>query len=200
MAEPIVIESLIEKVQQLSDEIEELRRRQQMMVRLGKVVEIHESNKLIKVSHGELTTPFIKWFAQAAGQVMHYRCPSVGELVVLLNFGGGNTGSQTIALTGLESDAYAFPADNPDQVVTQFGEQMAMRWDMSAGELVINVPNKVRFETARLEVSGNVIVEQNVEAAQGVKDSVSTMQVMRDKYNAHNHSNAVGPPSTHKME
>ncbi|MCL1125214.1 phage baseplate assembly protein V [Shewanella surugensis] len=83
----VAIESLVreqlrpylDQMSQLSSEIEEVRRQMQSMIRLGRVSEIHESHQLIKVEHGALTMPFIKWFAHAAGRVSHYRCPSIGE-------------------------------------------------------------------------------------------------------------------------
>ncbi|MDF5502100.1 hypothetical protein P3677_27085, partial [Vibrio parahaemolyticus] len=56
----------LERIEELSGEVEEVRRRLQLMIRLGTVSKVHDSNQLIKVKHGDLETPYIKWFAESA--------------------------------------------------------------------------------------------------------------------------------------
>lgn len=191
MLELLVREMLgpyLERIEELSAELEELRRRQQLMIRLGCVSEIHESNKLVKVTHGDLTTPYIKWFAQSAGQVSHYRCPTKGEQALILNFGGGNTGAQSIALVGIDSTMFPFPIDNPDQVVTAYGDKCAEIWDMAAGTLTLRASEQITLDTKLVHAT------KDVKADGEVSDHTRSMQADRDIYNGHQHPS--GSPKT----
>ncbi|MEL4241146.1 phage baseplate assembly protein V [Shewanella xiamenensis] len=191
MLELLVREMLgpyLDRIEELSTEVEELRRRQQLMIRLGCVSEIHGSNKLVKVKHGDLTTPFIKWFAQSSGRVSHYRCPTKGEQALILNFGGGNTGAQSIALVGIDSTQFPFPADNPKHVVTAYGDKCAEIWDMDAGTLTLKASEKITLDTKL------VYATKDVKADGEVSDHTRSMQDDRNIYNGHTHP--TGNPNT----
>lgn len=99
---------LIERLAEIETEIEDLRRRAENHNRIGMVVEVDAGAGLCKVSHGELKTPWIKYMNPSAGEVSETRIPSTGEQCLLINYGGGDGSAQSIALCGLNSDA--FPA------------------------------------------------------------------------------------------
>lgn len=178
----------LERMEELSTEVEELRRRMQLMIRLGHISQVHESNQLVKIKHGELETPFIKWFAQSAGRVSHYRCPTVGEQALILNFGAGNTGLQSIALVGIDSSKFPFPADNPAQVVTAYGDKCAEIWDMDAGTLTLKALELITLDTKRVRAT------KDIHADGEVSDHTRTMQDDRNIYNSHDHPH--GLPNT----
>ncbi|MGI2228125.1 phage baseplate assembly protein V [Shewanella frigidimarina] len=182
----------LDKIEELSTEVEELRRRQQLMIRLGRVSAVHENNQLVKVAHGDLSTPFIKWFAQSAGRVSHYRCPTEGEQAIILNFGGGNTGAQSIALVGIDSTQFPFPVNNPAQVVTSYGDKCAEIWDMDEGTLTLRASEKITLDTKLVHVT------KDVHADGEVSDHTRTMQSDRGIYNSHLHP--VGNPKTEAPE
>lgn len=190
----------LDRMEELSTEVEDLRRRLQLMIRLGSISEVHQSNQLIKVKHGDLETPFIKWFAQSAGRVSHYRCPTVGEQTIILNFGAGNTGSQSIALVGIDSSEFPFPVNNPDQIVTAYGDKCAEIWDMAAGTLTLKATELIKLESKRVQATKDVQVDNNLHAdvnisADGkVSDKVRAMSADRDIYNSHLHPH--GKPNT----
>ncbi|MCS6237139.1 phage baseplate assembly protein V [Shewanella baltica] len=187
LLEQVVREMLnpyLERMEELSAEVEELRRRQQLMIRLGQVSQIGKGNKTIKVAHGDLTTPFIKWFSQSAGRVSSYRCPTVGEQALILNFGGGNTGAQSIALVGIDSSQFPFPSDKPAQVVTMYGDQCAQMWDMDEGTLTLKAAKKIILDTKLVQAT------KDVDAAGEVSDHTRSMQDDRDIYNGHQHPNS----------
>lgn len=183
-----MVEPHIEKMEELSTEVEELRRRLHLMIRLGRVSKIHESNQQIKVKHGDLETPFIKWFAQSAGRVSHYRCPTVNEQVILLNFGAGNTGTQSIALVGIDSTDFPFPADNPDLVMTAYGDKCAEIWDMKKGTLTLKAEKEILLDTKLVHAT------EDIHADGEVSDQVRTMSEDRNIYNGHDHPH--GDPNT----
>lgn len=97
---------VVERLAELEAEIEDLQRRAENHGRIGTVSEVNPGAGTCKVSHGDLTTPDIKWFNPAAGEVSETRIPSVGEQCLLINFGGGDGGAHTAALCGLTSDLF----------------------------------------------------------------------------------------------
>ena len=194
----------LDRMEELSTEVEDLRRRLHLMIRLGRVSKIHENNKLIKIKHGDLETPFIKWFAQSAGRVSRYRCPTVGEQTIILNFGAGNTGAQSIALVGIDSSEFPFPVNNPDQVVTAYGDKCAEIWDMKTGTLTLKATELIKLEsklvqaTNDVQIDNNLHVDVDISADNEVSDKVRTMSEDRDIYNTHVHKH--GTPNTGPSE
>ncbi|WP_299492946.1 phage baseplate assembly protein V [uncultured Shewanella sp.] len=176
------------QLSQLSSETEEVRRRMQSMIRLGRVSDIHESNQLIKVEHGALTTPFIKWFAHAAGRVSHYRCPSVGEQVLLLNFGAGYSAQQYIALVGMASTDFPLVGSEPSKVITHFGDKCSQVWDMDAGTLILKATEKITLESKMVLASQDLQVQSNIKAGADITDKKRSMAADRDIYNGHTHA------------
>jgi phage baseplate assembly protein V len=101
---------LIDRLAELETEIEDLRRRAENHNRIGTLVSVDAAAGTCKVSHGELTTPPIKWMNPSAGEISETRVPSVGEQCLLINYGGGDGGAHAIALCGLTSDAFPAPS------------------------------------------------------------------------------------------
>lgn len=192
---------MAEALAELHTELEELRRRMNQIVRFGVVEEIHSSNKLIKVKHGKRSTQFIKWFTLAGGEMTHYRCPSKGELALLVDISSGAS-SQYLALCGWESDKFPFPISNPKHAITQFGD-LKMLWDSEKNELTFKAA-QINFDTPKFKANDDLVFEvknslkvktKTLESTGDVADAVRTMTEDRDLYNAHsNHLNGT-PPS-----
>jgi phage baseplate assembly protein V len=97
---------IIERLAALEEELEDLRRRAEGHNRIGTIVSVDAAAGLCQVSHGELTSPPVKYFSVAAGEVNETRHPSIGEQCLLINYGGGDGSAQAMALTGLPSSAF----------------------------------------------------------------------------------------------
>ncbi|MCW4629652.1 MULTISPECIES: phage baseplate assembly protein V [Marinomonas] len=157
-----MLQPYLDRIEELSEETEDLRRRLQSIIRLGRVIAVHESGNLIKVQHGQLKTPFIRWFAYAAGETSDYRCPSVGEQAVLLNYGAGNNGTQTVALIGLFSDDFPAPSNDPNEIVRFYPDGSLVSYHAKnhllkvevKGDVVVNVD-----KTAKVKAGGEVTVD-----------------------------------------
>ena len=157
-----MLQPYLDRMEELSEETEDLRRRLQSIIRLGRVIAVHESGNLIKVQHGQLKTPFIRWFAYAAGETSDYRCPSVGEQAVLLNYGAGNNGTQTVALIGLFSDNFPAPSNDPNEIVRCYPDGSLVSYHAKnhllkvevKGDVVVNVD-----KTAKVKAGGDVTVD-----------------------------------------
>lgn len=162
----------LERLEELSEETEDLRRRLQSVIRLGYVSEVHESGTLIRVQHGALKTPFIRWFSSSAGDTSDYRCPSVNEQAVILNYGAGNNGTQTVALIGLFSDSFPAPSNDPDEIVRCYPDGSLVSYHTKnhllkvevKGDVVVNVD-----KTAKVKAGGEVTVDgSQIKLNQGV--------------------------------
>lgn len=116
---------LMESVDQSSGDllarIEEIERRLRNMNVAGVVDAINPDGKSIRVKFGDRKTGWIKWIATAAGEIADYRCPSVGEQCLLLNYGGGVDSNQVWALCGVPSDAFPLPGSDPAKRIVKYG-------------------------------------------------------------------------------
>lgn len=189
-----MIEPYQERIEELTTEIEDLRRRTQSMIRLGKVSEIHGSGKLIRVKHGELTTPFIKWFSASAGDTIDYRCPSVGEQAVLLNFGAGNAGAQTVALIGLFSDKFPSPTGDTDEIlrvypdgtrVSYHSKNHLLKVDIE-GDAQVNVKNSAKVTAGDIATVDAKMIHLN-----GGAPCVTTAHICHFTGNPHGHGSST---------
>ena len=143
------LEPYLERLEELSCETEDLRRRMQNMIRLGFVSEVHESGTLIRVKHGQLVTPFIKWFSESAGDTKDYRCPSVGEQAVLLNYASGNSGAQTVALIGLFSTKFPSPSTDPDEIIRCYPDGSLVSYHAKNHVMKIDVKGDVEVTASK---------------------------------------------------
>lgn len=125
-----------EKITELIEENAELKRRLDNSIRFGVVSSISDDSKQIKVKHGKRTTPFIRWFTCSGGEMMHYRCPSVGESVLLLDTSCGMGADGYVALCGFESDKFSFSEAIPKKIITKAGG-MTLEWDMDSETMTL---------------------------------------------------------------
>ncbi|MGL5484866.1 MAG: hypothetical protein ACRDC6_01045 [Shewanella sp.] len=165
---------LLDRIALLEAQIESGRRRANNAILLGRIQSV--SGHRCTVVVGKNTTPPIKWFSAAAGDVAHYRQPSVGETTLLLNYGAGDNLQGCIALVGIDSDDFPFPTDNPDWVYTQIA-QSYLYWDKAVGKLVIHAPGGVEFV--------DTPYVRNVHGELG--DQVRNLSDDRTIYNSHRH-------------
>lgn len=105
---------IIERLAALEEELEDLRRRAEGHNRIGTIVSVDPAAGVCQVSHGELTSPLVKYFSLAAGGVSETRHPSAGEQCLLINYGGGDGSAQAMALTGLPSAAFPPVSDRAE--------------------------------------------------------------------------------------
>ncbi|WP_273819497.1 phage baseplate assembly protein V [Pseudomonas asplenii] len=97
---------IIERLAEMEAEIDDLHRRAESFCRIGVCAAVDAASNTCKVSHGELLTPAIRFFNPSAGEQSESRIPSVGEQCLLLNYGAGEGGSQSVALFGINCDRF----------------------------------------------------------------------------------------------
>lgn len=163
--------------------LDELERRVRNLLIAGCVVGIHPDGKMIDVGWEERTTGWIRWFATAAGEIADYRCPSIGEQCLLLNYGGGEDSTQAWALCGVPCDKFPLPGEgDPALRVTVYKEGVKQTIDV-AGNVGIEVQTAYQIETpGSFKVSAT-------ESADLITDGVATIkaaeQVLLDTPDAH---------------
>lgn len=97
---------IIDKLLEMETSLEDLSRRADGFIRIGTCESADPGAGRCVVSHGDLKTPAIRYFNPSAGEQSETRHPSVGEQCVLLNYGGGDSSAQSVALFGLPTAAY----------------------------------------------------------------------------------------------
>ena len=149
-------------------EITELKRCLKNMNRVGSVSAVNESHDRIKVKFGDNETPFIKWFSVCAGDVAEYRLPSVGEQVVLINVGGGDNSTTSIALVGVPSDKFPLPTNNPDEILRVYPDGTRVCYDKKKHKLDVRVAGEANIQVdkdAKVSVDGDATVSVGGETA-----------------------------------
>ena len=146
-----------DKLTELMASVEDLERRLRNVVQAGRVTEIHADGQRIKVAFGQNETPFINWFSASAGVVREYRCPSVGEQCVLLNYGGGDNSTQTWALTGMPSGQFPAAESNKDIHLIDWGGGMSLSINTGTQKVTWSIPKELIIDTPLISSSCELV-------------------------------------------
>lgn len=166
------LEEYSEQLSQQEKQITELLRCLKNMIRVGKVSEWSDDHKRIKVKFGNNETPFIKWFSVCAGDVAEYRLPSIGEQAVLLNVGGGDNSSTSMALIGIPSDQFPLPTNNPDEILRVYPDGTRVCYDKKKHKLDVRVAGEANIQ---VDKDGKVKVDGNATVNVGGKTAVTSV-------------------------
>lgn len=174
---------IYDRLAELESALESGARQGRNAIQLGTVAKVVNGRRVV-IAIGKASTPAIKWFALWAGDVIEYRCPSVGEMALVLNYGSGDNNQSSIALVGIPSDAFPLPADDPNLVHQKIGSLASLTWNKETGGLKITAPGGVEWDTPLVSCTGDI------------KDKVRTMAEDRDIHNGHDHPH--GDPTVGK--
>lgn len=128
----IALAPILDRLLELEAEIDDLQRRAEGQARLGTVASVDTDAGTCTVSHGELTSPPVKYFQPAAGEVADTRHPSVGEQCLLINYGGGDGSAQAVALCGLPRDAFPLASTAAELVRRTYPDGTESSYDHAA--------------------------------------------------------------------
>lgn len=174
-----------DKIAEMEAQLQEQARRIRNIIQPAKISQIHDSKQKVKVQYGRNESPWLKWFSTMQGQMREYRCPTVGEQCILINYGGGDNSTQAWALCGVWCDAFPLPDDRPHVHTLDWGGGIRLEVNTQTGKVDWWVPTKVTFHTPL------------VHGTEHVRDFKRTMQADREIYNVHKHG-LTPPPSPQK--
>lgn len=108
------------------------------LLRDGVVTEVSYEQTLCRVRSGESHTDFIPWLASAAGELVAWAPPSVGEQVKLLCTDGDM--ANAVALRGLYCGQFPAPSTDPDVVLIQFKDGAVVAYNSESHALSAVLP------------------------------------------------------------
>ncbi len=151
------------------------------LLRDGVVTEVDHARARCRVRTGEVHTDFIPWLAAAAGALIVWAPPGVGEQVLVL-CGDGDL-ANAVALRGLYSEAFEAPSDSANVTLLRFADGALITYDSAAhalaavlpaggtvaitadGGVSINGPVTINGETT---ITGNVAISGKADVSEDV--------------------------------
>lgn len=120
------------------DNLADLLRRLENLIRIGTVSAVQEKPARCRVSTGGLDTEWLPWFALRAGEDREWDPPSKGEqCIVICPSGDPAVG---FVLCGVYSDRYPANDDSLDRHRRTYRDGAVLEYDASASTYRIDVP------------------------------------------------------------
>lgn len=175
---------IVERLAEMEAQLEDLYRRAESFCRIGVCQQVDAASNTCRVSHGELLTPAIRFFNPSAGAQTETRIPSVGEQCLLLNYGGGEGGSQSVALFGLNSSL--FPPVSTVPSLTRRRHQDGTQSDYDDASHTFNWTNgPTTFSGSREQVDLKVGAASLTLNPQGITLQIGGTALLLDAGGAH---------------
>lgn len=175
---------IVERLAEMEAQLEDLYRRAESFCRIGVCQQVDAASTTCRVSHGELLTPAIRFFNPSAGAQTETRIPSVGEHCLLLNYGGGEGGAQSVALFGLNSSL--FPPVSTVPSMTRRRHQDGTQSDYDDASHTFNWANgPTMFTASREQVDLKVGAASLTLNPQGITLQIGGTALLLDAGGAH---------------
>lgn len=109
------------------------------MLMAGTIAAVDYANARVRVTSGDWTSAWLPWAAVAAGQVRHWRPPSVGEQAMILSPSGQP--EQGMVMPGFYTDQHGQANDNRPNITAQdWPDGAREHYDHAAHEWRLCVP------------------------------------------------------------
>lgn len=157
----------------------EIQRQARNAVRKGSIAEVGDGVCRVAIGVEDddpdegLVTNWIPWFAWAAGDVIEWRQPSIGEQVMLLCPMGDP--AQGVALCGIYSDRFLAPANAANVTVRRYPDGSLVVYDHEAHAMAVTLTNGgtvrviapastyVETQNATVKASEKILLDGDVE-------------------------------------
>lgn len=171
--------------------ITELDRRLAALIQAGTIAEVDHAAARCRIQVGQWVSALLPWHSLGAGEVRHWRAPSLGEQALLIAPSGEPAGG--FVLPGFYADQHGqAPDERPKVAAWRMPDGCVMEYDWEAGalkvdgcktvavtssgavtlkcaSLLVDAPS-VTF-TGDIKVDGNAKVGGNVDAGGAVMDA-----------------------------
>lgn len=133
-------------------DIADFNRRLESLIRLGTIADVDHDAARVRVHTGSLTTTWLPWLTDRAGQTTTWNPPTVGEQVIVLSPSGDPaTGVVLLALFAANHPA---PSSSPDTHVTDYPDGARIEYNHATGAL-----SATGIQTALVHASTHVTVD-----------------------------------------
>lgn len=121
-----------------TDQINDLIRRIENLVRAGTVAEVDLVGTRCRVQSGGLTTNWLSWYSTRSGAVRRWSPPTVGEQCIVLSPGGDTAGG--LVIYGFSSDANPASGDQASVDSTTYSDGAVISYDQASHTLTATLP------------------------------------------------------------
>lgn len=170
--------------------ITDIIRRLENVIRLGTVTQVDHGKARCRVQSGGITTGWLPWLAQRAGETRTWCPPTEGEQVLVVAPGGELT--QAVVFSGLFSDAN--PANSSLAKVhrTDYPDGAIVEYDSNTHHLHAVLPaGTARIEASHVTITGSVTVEGSVRVLGTVAAAGDVIAVDSISLSGHKHTEVV---------
>lgn len=149
----------------MNDQIADLRRRLDNLLRLGTIAEVRAG--ACRVKTGDITTAWRPWFTTRAGSARTSWRPTVGEQVMLLSLSGDL--ANAYVLPAIYQTAMPEPDDHPERDRTVYPDGAVIEYDPETSALravgistaLVQAAEHVTVDCPETTCTGNVTIEGN---------------------------------------
>ena len=186
------------------DDIAELQRQVQNMVRIGTIEEIDYTTAKAKVRLDvKLLTTGLPWTTRRASNDVDWWAPEIGEQVVVLSPGGEL--SQGIIDQKLYQTAHPAPENLETVSSTTYSDGAKISYDRENSILTASLPAGATVSliadggigfTGDLSVDGNITSTKDITATGEISDTDGTLKRLRENYNTATYIGNMGAPTS----
>lgn len=127
-----------------TDQINDLIRRIENLVRVGTVAEVDLEGVRCRVQSGRLTTDWLYWYSIRSGTVSRWSPPTVGEQCIVLSPGGDTVAG--LVIYGFSSDANPASGNQASVDSTSYHDGAVISYDQDSHTLTATLPAGGRAE------------------------------------------------------
>lgn len=147
------------------DDLADLIRRLESLIRLGRIAEVQMKPPRVRVKSGGLTSQWRPWMSLRAGTTTEWDPPTVGEQCLLISPSGDP--ATAVVLVGLFSDAHPAPSSSPDEHVRLYPDGARISYNHATGELsitgiktaLVQADEHVTVDCRESTFTGNVLIK-----------------------------------------
>lgn len=129
------------------------------LIRIGIIAELDEENARVTVHVGGLTTDWLPWLTQRAGQDRTWWAPEPGEQVLVLSPYGDP--AQAVVLPAIYQETSPAPANLRTTSRTEFDDGAFIEYDRAGSHYRVNVP---RDGSITLRIGGTTLLLEGDQA------------------------------------